>query len=456
MFPSDSPHTDRAPNVGRTLRTVALARAHRFLLERPIVRRNQHADEYAVVARHVDSLETWHREHTGWPIHYNERAGIIRLRRRPALVPSGIWEPWKSDVVFTSPRDYACLVYLLWYARSPMLLGRGGVRQVLLSDLSNNLAQRSALRDDPDDPDGGAGEPYDFAKRRSDYYSLRRALKALEDLGAVLILDEANPGPNADEPGEALIEFTEVVESLIVDLDLRLVEAANLSRPDPFSLDAPKLDEETISPWRRVWRALLLGPVLLRRDDPVAFHALHQQRHVVEAEVEQLFGYVVELTPRYARLIRPTGVSFDRVPPVLNFQQRGLVQAGLLLCSAIRDRVAAGELPSPDHDGCLIVDQSTLLELFRQVCLAHQRRWGSGLAELRPDTIFTRVCDVLRTAGLLRGPNLAGHVLVLPTAAIYRAGYAQTPQPNGTPRSAASSEDPVAEQLGFRLDGNDR
>ncbi|HVC32593.1 MAG TPA: DUF2398 family protein [Chloroflexota bacterium] len=453
MFPDEDRSTNTA---GRSLRTVALARAHRFLLERPVVRRNQHADEYAVVARHVDALEAWHREHTGWPIHYNERAGIIRLRRRPALVPSGIWEPWKSDVVFTSPRDYACLVYLLWYARSPMLLGRGGVRQVLLSDLSNNLAQRSAIRDDADDQDGVVAEPYDFAKRRSDYYSLRRALKALEDLGAVVILDEANPGPNAEEPGEALIEFSEVVESLIVDLDLRLVEAATRARPDPFSLDAPRLDEETLSPWRRAWRALLLGPVLLRRDDPSAFHALHQQRHVIEAEVDQLFGYTVELTSRYARLIRPTGVSFDRVPAVLNFQQRGLVQAGLLLCSAIRDRVMAGELPRPDDDGCLLVEQSTLLALFRQVCLEHQRRWGSGLAELRPDTIFTRVCDVLRTAGLLRGPNRADQILVLPTAAAYRAGYAQATQPNGTPRTSTTSDDPTAEQLGFRLDGNGR
>lgn len=125
----------------------------------------------------------------------DDRAGLLRLRRRPSLAPVGTWEPGKSEIGFTSPRDYAGLVYLLWYARSPMVLARGGVHQALFGDLSANLARRSAPRDPsadepPDAPAASRGvEPFDFARRRADYDSLRRA-KALEDLGAVNVLDE--------------------------------------------------------------------------------------------------------------------------------------------------------------------------------------------------------------------------------------------------------------------------
>ncbi|HVC34731.1 MAG TPA: DUF2398 family protein [Chloroflexota bacterium] len=271
-------------------RSADLAKAHRLLLERPVLRRVQHRDEYILVARHVDVLEGWHRERTGWPVYYNERAGIIRLRRRPSLVPSGIWEPWKADVVLSSPRDYACLVYLLWYARSPIVLGRGGIRQALLSELSTHLAQRSALRDDArGEEDERVVEPFDFGKRRADYHSLRRALKALEDLGAVCIVDEVTPRPGAGDEGEALIEFTEVVEALIVELDPRAIAAVGAGRPDPLGLEVPVLDEAANPPLRRAWRALLLGPVLLRRDDPPAFQALVGQRRAVEDEADQIF-----------------------------------------------------------------------------------------------------------------------------------------------------------------------
>lgn len=427
LFTSDRPIRAEVPTSGP--RAAALLKAHRLLLERSVLRRTQNREEYALVARHVGVLESWHRERTGWPIYYNERDGVIRLRRRPSLAPSGVWEPWKADVVLSSPRDYACLVYLLWYARSPIVLGRGGVRQVLLSDLSSHLAQRSALRDDPsgaeDLPDV---EPFDFAKRRTDYYSLRRALKALEDLGAVSIVDEVAPGA-ADDQGEALIEFTEVVEALIVELDQRAVVAAGERRPDPFGLAVPVLDEASSPPLRRAWRNLLLGPVFLRRDDPPAFQALLGQQRIVEQEGDDIFGYALELKPTFARFVRPSGSSLDRVTPVLNHQQRGLVHAALLLCAAVREKVALGYLPEPDDDGCLLIDRPTLVGIFSRVCSQHQRNWGSGLAELQPNTVLGRVCDVLRTAGLLRGPNARGNVLLLPTAACFRVAY-PTPEPD--------------------------
>src|SRR5262249_30725010 len=142
----------------------------------------------------------------------------------------------------------------------------GGIRQVLLSDLSTHVAQRSALLDEAS-AEGDRVEPFDFAKRRADYYSLRRALKALEDLGAVTILDEAQSAPGTEGIGEALVEFTEVVEALIVEMDPRMIAALDSGRPDPLSHVAPVLDEAASVPLRRAWRNLLLGPVFLLRDD---------------------------------------------------------------------------------------------------------------------------------------------------------------------------------------------
>jgi uncharacterized protein (TIGR02678 family) len=398
-----------------------LRRAHRLLLDRPVLARAQRPEEYRLVARQIEALARWHYDHTGWPIYYDERAGVIRLRRRSSVVPSGAWEPWKSDVNLSSPRDYACLAYLLWYARSPLALGRGGPRQVLLSDLCERLAHRSALGA----AEGEGYEPLDFTRRRSDYWSLRRALKALEDLGAVLILDEVSAANSGDprEIGQALIEFTDVVESLIVELSLDRVTSAGEYRSDPFSLTAPVLDEAATPPVRRAWRTLLLGPVLLRRDDPSAHEAIARQHNLIESDGEELFGYALDLAPTYARFIRPSGTSSDRTPPVLNHQQRGVVHAGLLLCAAIRERVVAGELSSPDQDGCLELPFATVKQIFRAVCALHQRRWGNELADANPGTVLNKALDALRTAGLVRGPDARGNVLILPTAARYRAAY---------------------------------
>ena len=400
-----------------------MRRAHRLLLERPVLIRSRQPDEYRLVARQIDTLARWHLEHTGWPVHVDERAGVIRLRRRASLAPSGIWEPWKSDVVLSSPRDYACLVYLLWYARSPLVIGRGGLRQVLLSDLCERLAHRSALADENA---GAAHEPFDFTRRRTDYYSLRRALKALEDLGAVIILDETAVAGAAGErdTSEALIEFTDVVEALIVELNLDAVRSLRERRPDPRGLITPVLDGSASTSLRRAWRTLLLGPLLLRRDDAAAFDVVRRDRDAIEAVADDLFGFVLDLTPSYARFVRPSGTSFDRSTQVLNHQQKGVVHAALLLCAAVRRRVADGELARPDRDGCLELTRPVLTAIFRQVCVEDQRRWGSELAEAKPELILGRVCDVLRVAGLLRGPDANGRVLLLPTAARYRVAYA--------------------------------
>lgn len=422
-----APDGDRSIGRPATARDEgALRRAHRLLLERPVLIRAKQRDEYLQVARHLETLARWHKEHTGWSVYANDHAGIIRLWRRASQTSSGIWEPWKSDVTLHAARDYACLVYVLWFARSPVVIGRGGTRQALLSDLRTHIAQRSAIVEAGDYPGKDQPvQPFDFTRRREDHYSLRRALKALEDLGAVIILDElsaAEPG-SGGEISEALIEFTDVVESLIVELNLDAVQRARDQRPDPFSLDPPVLDDATSLPVRRAWRTLLLGPSLLRRDDGPAFRAVQQHRAEIEGDVDQLFGYALELTPVYARLVRTSGTSLDQTPSLLNYRQRGIVQPALLLCSAIRAAASAGRVPKPDENGCLTMPRQTLATLFQDIFAEHHLAWGSELSAANPNQLLNRVCDILRTAGLLRGPDEHGDVLVLPTAARYHVTY---------------------------------
>jgi len=438
MFDQISLEQREAPSAQRATNPEALRHAHRLLLERTVLTRTRNAEEYRLVARQVDALAYWHQEHTGWPIYANEHAGVIRLRRRFGVVPSGAWEPWRSEVEFSSPRDYACLVYLLWYARGPLVLARGTVRQALLSELQNHLAQRSQLASEANAGLELIGEPFDFVRRRSDYYSLRRAIKALQQLGAANILDEVTlPGTTEGEGVEALIEFTDVVEALIVELNPRLVQLAAERRPDAFSLDAPAVAEENLTPLTRAWRALLLGPLLLPRDDPAAYAALVRHQHLVEPEIERSFGYAMDLTPHYARLVRPGGTALDHTPALLNHQQRGIVQAALLLCAELRQRVAAAELSRPESDGCLFLTREDLLKVFRDVCAVHQPAWGSDLAGRKPENILDHVCDVLRVAGFLRGPNASNALLVLPTAALYRVEYPEAPR---KPEAAESAQ----------------
>jgi uncharacterized protein (TIGR02678 family) len=418
--------------------SAALLRAHRLLLERPILVRTRQPDEYAQVARQLDLLESWHRERTGWPIYHDVHGGIIRLLRRPSLAPIGIWEPWRSEVVLSSPRDYACLVYLLWYARSPFVLARGSVRQVLLSDLSASLAQRSAVEQ-------AEGDGFDFTRRRTDYHSLRRALRALEDLGAVNVVDEADDGPNG--VAEALIEFTPVVEALIVELDLRRV---NQTVGDAAGEESPRIlhDAGRTPAAQRVWRDLLLGPVLLHSDDPEAFAIVWSRAQSIEEEAQRVFGYNLELTPVYARFIRPAGATIDHAATLVFQQQRGLDHAGLLLCSALRAAVSRGSIAGSDAEGCVLVERAALLAVFEQVVADNRDAWGTSLSELRPQTLLARVCARLRTLGMLRGPSEDGDVVLLPTAAHYHAAYPRR-------RESASAEESAEEQLVLEL-GLDR
>lgn len=414
--------------VVRQVDAEKLERAHRLLLEYPDLVADRQEKECRLVESLRDELERWHREHTGWFIYWGELGGVIRLRRRPALAPVGVWEPW--DVGLSSPRDYACLVYLLWYARSPDMLAKVPSRQALFSEVVTYIT------DQADRLPGGL-PPFDFGSRREDYQNLRNALRALRDLGAVVFC-ETEGANDEGEFTQALLEFTDVVESLVVELNPQGVDRFLENRPDPYGLDLPVLDETVPVP-ERVWRHLLLGPVFLRHDDPEAFDWLRRRRGEIGEEASRNFGYELETNRYYARFVRSEGSLWRGTSPLLS-ARRALMQAGLLLCSELRKAVRAGQWPAPDEDGCIVVDRARLETLFEQVYELYHEEWGS-LGKRKPRWFFDSrdgLYPLLRQVGFLRGPDRAGRVLVLPTAGLYAVEYEQAESaPEEAPEEAA-------------------
>jgi uncharacterized protein (TIGR02678 family) len=411
----------RKPKAPLGAAAEVLQRAHRVLLEAPAIAQDLDPDNYRLVARHLESLRAWHREHTGWHVYEGER--VFRLRRRPSSLPVGWWESWRSKArTLASARDYAMLVLILAYTRSPKVLGQGRGRPHLITEMARGLNELLAA--------GGLGLAFDFVQVRDDRLGLMRAFRALQELGAIRVAEE-DPGswaegePDTDDPqGNILFRFTDVATALVVDLNPTLVEQALALRPDPHSLQAPPLDLESVPPLRRAWRSLLLAPVVLPRDDLAAFHALRSQATFVAREAEQRFGYALDITPQYARLVRHAATD-ESGAPVFNPHQAGEDQAAAALCSFLREAVEAGKIATPESDGCLQLTHAQLLPVFISACARFQEYWGAAYKELKPERILRRdVYPVLREAGLARGPDQSNRVLLLPTAACYTLEYA--------------------------------
>jgi hypothetical protein len=110
----------------------------------------------------------------------------------------------------------------------------------------------------------------------------------------------------------------------------------------------------------------------------------------------------------------------------------------LCFCSHLRAAVAAGELGPPDPDSdCLLTTVAEARRVFEQTVAAESRHWGRQLqARARQADLFPEVCAAMRRLGLLRGPDPAGTVVVLPTAAVYAVTYVVDPP---APAEAASA-----------------
>src|SRR5439155_10331771 len=100
----------------------------------------------------------------------------------------------------------------------------------------------------------------------------------------------------------------------------------------------------------------------------------------------------------------------------------------MLLCGAIRKKVEAGSWIAPDQYGCLHVTTGDIEELFYSVRERYGENWGTEARNKSSRSLLNDVYKKMRQVGLIRGPDEAGNVMILPTAARYSASYERAGQ----------------------------
>ncbi len=355
----------------------------------------------------------WHQRRTGWTI--LARDHTLRLVRAAGVLPMGVLHPELS-----APRDVACLAWALAFAHHPQVAGRGIGRQFLLTEAATAIAEASRE----------TAAPLDFT-RRADAHSLRRALRALVDLGLLRAVDGSDDAwLDGDGPGDALYEFSDAATTFLAGLDRQAFDAVRQhTRETAPSTPGHLAALPDLPPLMRAWRALLGAPVFVRYDDREAFVALWEARRQVALDIEQMGDDLLDITPSYARLVRPSGVSD---PGDLRLSlRRALDHAILCFCSHLRAAVTSGALGPPDADSdCVFATRAELAQVFDETVAADSRFWGRQLQArtTRPD-LFEEVCAAMRRLGLLRGPDQTGAAVLLPTAAAYAVSYVVDPAP---------------------------
>jgi uncharacterized protein (TIGR02678 family) len=405
----------RATSLSLHAYTQNLIQAHTALLDHEIVSVHEHTEAFRWVRLHFAALEQWHEGYTGWRIQRN--SSFFRLERHiHALTPVFVNERLKR------PRDFACLVWLLWFAEKRYLAGGGRSQQFLLSQLAQELQEQTSIA-------GGPEKRLDF-RNQQDRFSMGRALDYLIHLGAIQSLEGETRKwvDDADQPdNEVLYEFTAVTHSLVEALHEKQIaaiaacfsESAELLQPGYLAALA-----DPIPPLNRIWRSLLLGPALLRYDDPVAFTALVHHADAVSEELAEAFGWQLELNSDYACIVRGGSLSSGSGPTLTLTSAHD--QMILLLCSAFRQQVENG-IWSPDSYGCLHVTSGDIEQLFAALRQRYGTYWGATVQTVKATELLDEIYQRMRLLSLLRGPDIVGDILVLPTAARYAVCYTEEP-----------------------------
>jgi uncharacterized protein (TIGR02678 family) len=403
------PDVSAEPSVNGS--TQELRRAHTALIRHPVLDATVDPHGYRLVREHLTTLRTWHQRRTGWTI--VARGHTMRLVRAASVLPMGVLHP---DL--TAPRDVACLAWALAFAHHPQVAGRGIGRQFLLTEVATAIAEASRE----------TAAPLDFA-RRADAQSLRRALRTLVDLGLLRAVDGSEEAwLDGDGPGDALYEFNNAATTFLAGLDRQAFDAVRQhTREAAPSTPGHLAALADLPPLMRAWRALLGAPVFARYDDQEAFAALWEARRQVALDIEQVGDDLLDITPSYARLVRPSGAS-DPGDPRLS-PRRALDHAILCFCSHLRVAVASGALGPPDADSdCVFTTRVELMQVFEETVAAESRFWGRQLqVRAKQPDLFEQVCAAMRRLGLLRGPDQTGGVVLLPTAAAYAVTYVVDP-----------------------------
>ena len=430
MAQAAPPRVDRLAISRQRTYTAELMKAHVALLEREVIL-SKNIDLFRLVNRHYYALQNWHDANTGWRI--QRGATVIRLvRQLSAITPGYVYDRLRD------PGDFACLTWILWYAENRQLTGRGNDQQFLLSQLAEQIAEQSRT--------GNDGEAaFDF-RRPTDRYSIQRALQYLEDLGALQLVDgQTKEWVEQAVDADVLYEFTDVIRSLVSALNPQLLamvashlngEGQMLQSTLLSGMVGDFFPAVNVRPLVRAWRTLLLGPALFRFDDPEAFAELLAHADEIANELLETFAWLLDIKRDYACIVRASGMSGGPVTSLTPFGTND--QMAMLMCSTIREQVTSGVWPRPDAYGCIHVTTEDMNALFYTVRERYGENWGNEARGKSSRSLLNDVYKKMRQVGLLRGPDDAGNVLILPTAARYSASYEKAGQETKIPAKSKS------------------
>lgn len=366
------------------------------LIDRPIVTAAEDRALLEKIRRHANELQAAFGRLTGWRVQAHPE--FARLVKTPARAEASHGLAWARGRT-----DYALLAWVLWYGEHT------GGRKFTVSQIAEEIKARSA----------GPGDPGLDWTARDQRLAARRVFRGLEEMG-VLRLQDGSVDEWADENGkrDALYAWGAAAWRIHVGIPSAALERLAEGRPASRSPAPPDGTDEI-----RLYRTLLLNPALFRRDDPAAFRLLDAQesRSRVLVNLRYLTSWELEVTPEYARVLRPAR-SDDAVQTPIPVTS-GLAHAVLCFCGLLRDRQAAGRLV-PAGGECFLIDDSRIWQDVDELQKRFGSRWGKTLREQKVDSLADDIVDEMKAWGLMRDTDVRGQYLVLPTAARLAAHYA--------------------------------
>lgn len=346
--------------------SLTFQQALRQVLQQPLLVEGMEQFKETHAWRHA--LTTWFAEQCAWTL--QSGPGVLRLVAAPEVPEGG-----RAFDGLKNPMACAMFVWILWF-HEYLGLRVGEVRQFSLAELSEVLESQASL---------------DFSE-----LSLRRALiQAIREhtrMGTLILLDQETDAWVTDtSQAGALLEFS--------------LAATYLISSSPQAAPSPE---------QRARRALLVGPALLKSQDPEAYAAFTP---ALQEELEETLGWAMESHPTYMCLLRNwvTHGNAERLNP----GRSALEAAALMLLEQLRTEVLEGRL-TPNLHQELHVSRMRLYVLMDQVREKHKHLWG----EWGKNNTHKMLAEILQLWTQWGGCQAEAHVVVLqPHLGRFEASY---------------------------------
>jgi len=258
-----------------------LRQAAQILMENRWVTRKDMPEEYLLIRRLERPLRAFFRDRCGWPLLVT--AQFYKLEKIPARA-----QGFMGLSAMQSQEDYVLLSCVLAFLEE---YEAGG--QFLLGDLAEAL-----LSYYPEEAFTKKLSWEDYSWRKS----LIRVLKFLAEEGIINIVDDESAGFVSDYKdgvmgGEALYEVTSLSRYFLRNFPRELQAYNSLKELAEADFFTESTEEAQAARHRRqrLYRELLLSPVLYRGDEPLDFIYLRNRQDRVRNDLADWFGLHYEL-----------------------------------------------------------------------------------------------------------------------------------------------------------------